>query len=358
MKFKEYLTIILFVALSLIPPINFVIKNPPLEAWLWLVLISGFFGVFLLFMQTDLTVKIVAIATFVNCFFSAIPYLSFTSYINIIVCCYFYVLCTRVNDWTLIFKAIQSVMILNIFLIFMQSIGHDPLLNFGVFNMEHYGILGQHMMMGSFLVIISAILLNVSKFYILVPILLSLICHSSWSFLCAGLGVVVYLSSFSRKLALMILVSCVLFFVIWVIKDGKIQENLSKHSGRVTVWERSFELSNQRPWFGWGAGTYKDIFPAISNMNCIPWKNSHNFVIQFLFEFGYPLTICLLLGLGWLLFTLYWSKQWLPLAGLTMMITDALIHFPDRMIQTVPLIILFLAYVQFINRRYNEPILH
>lgn len=353
MKFKEYLVLLCFVSLSLIPPINFIIKNPPLEYWLWFVLIAGFFGVFIIFLKTDPLVKWIAVISFINCFFSVIPYLSFTAYINIIACCYFYVLCTKLMNWDLVFKALQSVLILNVFLIFMQYINHDPLLNFGVFHMEHYGILGQHMQMSSFIIIISALLLMVSKWYIVIPIILSFVCHSSWAFLCTGVGMVIYMASFNKKLAA---VSLAIIFCVslgWMIHAGKIHENLSKQSGRVTVWKRSLELTNQRPWFGWGAGTFKDIFPPISRLTCIPYRTAHNFLVQFAFEFGYPLTGCLLFALGWLMVTLIQARQWIMASGLSMMFLDSLVHFPDRMIQTVPLCILFFAYARFVLRRQS-----
>lgn len=351
MKIQSFFALIIFVALSLIPPINFIIHNPPLEYWLWMVIIAGFFGVFTLFLNTHWVLKATALSVFVNCFFSSIPYLSFTSYVMIIACCYFYVLCTKITDWSIIFNALQSVLILNILFLFMQFIGHDPLLNFGMFHMEHYGILGQHMQMSSFIVIISSLLVMVNKWYMLAPLVLSLFCHSSWSFISVGVGIFVYLFSIHKKLAIYVALSFMVLFIIWIIKDHKISENLNKESGRLVVWQRSIELSNKKPWFGWGAGTFKDIFPPISQLKCIPYRNAHNLFIQFLFEFGYPLTICLVVGLGCLIFNIYRLKLWLPLSGICMLLSDSLIHFPDRMIQTVPLIIIFLAYTQFQIRR-------
>lgn len=345
------LAIVFFVALSLIPPINFVVKNPPLEIWLWLVLIAGFLGVFTFFIKTSLVVRFIAFSAFVNCFFSAVPYLSFSSYISVIACCYFYILCTKIENWKIVFKALQAVVILNVFLMFMQFISHDPLLNFRVFHVEHYGIMGQHMQMASFIVIISALLLTVSKFYFLIPLAVALFCHSSWSFLCVALGCFVYLFQINAKLAGYLIISCALLFGVWVIKDHKISENMSSESGRFGVWKKSIELSNQRPWSGWGIGTYKDLFAPLSQMQCTPWRNAHNFIIQLIFEVGYPLTLCLVLSLGGLLWALFKAKAWLLLSGLVMITTDAFIHFPDRMIQAVPLLIVFFAFCKFNLRR-------
>lgn len=352
MKIYSYLAILIFAALSLIPPINFIIQNPPLEYWLWMVLVAGFLGISTLFIKTDLAVKVIAVGTFIHCFFSSIPYLSFTAYVVIVAACYFYVLCTKITDWEIVFKALQSIVILNGLILFMQVIGHDPLLNFGLFHMEHYGILGQHMQMTSFMVIIAAILFTVNKSYMSFAVICCLICNSSWSFICLGVGIAMSCLGFNKKVTVVLLLIVIVFSMGWMIKDRKIITNMSMETGRAAVWKRSIELSNQRPWAGWGAGTYKDLFPPLSNLKkSIPYRTAHNFIVQFIFEFGYPITGCLLFALGCLLYTLYIKKQWLLLSGASMMILDGLVHFPDRMIQAVPLIILFLAYIRFVMRR-------
>lgn len=353
MKIYSYLAILIFSLLSIIPPINFIIQNPPLEYWLWMVLIAGFFGVLTIFLKTNLTLKLIAVGSFITCFFSAVPYLSFTAYVNIIACCYFYILCTKIKDWDIISKALQSVLLLNIIMLFMQFIGHDPLLNFGVFQMEHYGILGQHMQMSSFIVILSSILIMFNKWFIITPFIVSILCHSSWSFICAGLGVVVYAFHIDIQKSAIVFVLICTVFLGWAIKDHKILENVDSKTGRMAIWQRSIELSNQRPLQGWGLGTYKDLFPPLSRLTCTPWRTAHNFIIQLVFEVGYPLTGCLLFGLGCLLWALFKAELWFPLSGLVMILSDGLAHFPDRCIQMVPLMILFLAYCNFSLIRYG-----
>lgn len=355
MKIYSYLTILCFIVLSLIPPADFIIINPPHPYWLWMVLIAGFFGFFTLFINTQWPVKVIAVLGFFSCFFSAAPYLSFTSYVSLVACCYFYIVCSQVEDWSLIFKALQAVLLLQLLIVTMQFFNKDPLINFGVFHVEHYGTVGNRMQMGSLAVIISALLACFNKYFLVVPILFALFCNSTWTFLSAGVGLAVYFFHKSHNISAYILVVVGLVFVLWAIKDGKVIQTLDSNSGRITVWQKSIELANQRPFTGWGIGTYKDLFHPLSQMTSVPWRTAHNFIVQFLFETGYLITGCLLLGLGWLFWLLYKHGLWLLLAGLSMIFFDNLVHFADRMMQAVPLIIVFFAYATFSLKRrtYN-----
>lgn len=347
MKPYTIISFILMVLLSLIPPIEFVLHNPQHPYWLWIVLTAGFFGVFTIFIKTDFPVKLIAIAAFLNCFFSAAPYVSFTSYCSVVLCCYFYICCSRIESWDLIFKAVQSIVILNIILLGLEFFHADTLMDFGDVYTNSYGVLGHRMQMGSFSVIISALLLSFNKANILFPIVVALFCKSSWTFLCACVAIFIFILKYSKKFAVILLSIMTVVFMVWGFTSHKIEENLSKSNGRLLVWEKSFELANKRPWTGYGIGTYKLIFHPLSRINSIPWKTAHNFIAQTVFEVGYPLTICLLLSLGCLTFALFKAKLWLLLSSLTMILLDALVHFPDRMIQTVPLIIIFLAYTRY-----------
>lgn len=341
------------VVLGLIPPIDCFVRNPPNEYWILMILIAGFFGLFTIFVKTEVWVPVIAIVCFLNCFFSSIPYVSFTSYVNIILCCYLYIVCSKIEDWDFLFKGAQTIVILNILLIVMALFHKDNLMNLGMFHVEHFGSIGQHMQMASFSVILTSLLLIFNKWNIFFPFILSFVCNSVWTLVTVGVGATFYCFKFSKTIASWcVLLFCVLTFVM-LLQHNKVIANLDKNSGRLTVWEKSIELANQRPLTGWGIGSYKDLFPSLSGMKCIPYRTAHNFIVQLIFEVGYPLTGCLLFALGCLLFRLFISEQWLLLSGLSMIITDALVHFPDRMIQTVPLIILFLAYTRFILRRFT-----
>lgn len=335
-----WLTLLITTTLSLIPPINFIIKNPENPYWLWMIMVSGAAGIFTIFIKTNLCVRLIAIGGFINCFLSSIPYISFTSYVSLILCCYLYIMASRIKRWTMIFKALQAVVILDLLIFLMQAIHHDPLLNFGIKDVEHFGTLGQHMQMGSFGVIITAILINFSKINLFIGLIFAIFCKSSWSFVCVGIGFFVILLNRDIKSACCILVVIVSILFVWAIHEHK----TDSISGRLPVWQKSIEIINKHPWKGYGIGTFKVLFTPLSRMRYSVWKEAHNFIIQLAFEIGYPATGAILFGLGCLIWVLFQRNQWGLLSGLSMIMTDALVHFPDRMMQTVPMIVIFLAY--------------
>lgn len=354
MKINSLITFLIVCFLAVLPPIDFFILNPPNPYWLWMIMIAGFLGIFICFMETDLMVKCIAVIGFLNCFGSAVPYVSFTSYISLVACCYLYIFSSRITDWSLIFKGLQATVILNLILFSFQYLNHDSLMNFGLFHVEQFGVIGQHMQEGSWGIVVSALLLTFSKFNFIAAFLISLMSQSVWSFVAAGVGMVTYIYSFHKYFAGLLMISLLLIGVCWGIHSGKFTENMDSKSGRVAVYERTFQLAWEHPWRGWGIGTYKIVFPALSKLKCIPYKTAHNFIAQIVFECGYLFTGCLLFAMGCLLVRLWRDDQWLLLSGSLMIITDGLAHFPDRMIQTVPMIVIFLAYIRFIKVRYSN----
>lgn len=346
MKIYSYFAIFIFTCLALIPSIDIAIKNPPSNYWPWMIIIAGFMGMFTLFIKTSWPVRVIAIVGFTHCFFSAIPYVSFTSYVSLVGCCYFYIICSKITDWSIVFKAIQAIVFLNILFMVMQYFHKDGVLNFGHHDIEQYGTIGYHMWMASFGTILGAILLPFSMTNLFFSFGVAVFVHSTWTFLCASVGTAVYFLHRDRnKAAVLLIILCVLFLG-WAIADQKIIENMNTHSGRLGVWEQSIRLTNEHPWKGWGIGTYKDLFFGLSGLHCMEWKTAHNFIIQLFFEIGYPLTALILFGLGLYARLLYKHEQWAALAGFSMIVMDALVHTPDRFINMVPLIVVFLAYTR------------
>src|ERR1700674_4212273 len=96
-RIYPYFVLLIICFLAVIPPIDWFIENPPNDKWLWMIAISGFLGFLTLFIKTNWYVRIIAIGGFINCFFSSIPYLSFTAYVLLVGCCYFYIVCERIN---------------------------------------------------------------------------------------------------------------------------------------------------------------------------------------------------------------------------------------------------------------------
>lgn len=351
-KFYTYLALIIICGLTLIPPIDWFINNPPNDKWLWMICIAGFLGFLTLFIDTNWYVRIIAIGGFINCFFSCIPYLSFTSYVVLIGCCYFYIVCERITDWDWIFKSLQAVLFLNVLLMIMASFGRDKLLNFTSGNhIEQYGVIGYHMLMGSFAVVISAFLISYNRFNIIFPFLISIICVSQWSFFCATVGLCLMI----KKYSIFLFLSFFTIFLIWSFKGEKFHANLESGSGRGEVWKKTFELSNQRPWFGWGIGSYKDVFPTlnVTKEHYMQYRTAHNFILELIFEIGYPMTFMILTGLVFFIYSLWKAELHLNATGIIMVFLDALVHFPDRVTQCVPIIIALLAYSQFNLKRFG-----
>lgn len=342
-----WLTCLIAVTLAVIPPVDWYVRNPPNELWLWMVLIAATAGVATIFIKTHMVVKVIAVGALVNCFFSCVPYESFTSYVNFVLCCYLYIMASRINNWSILFKAIQSIVILDLLIFFMQSINHDPLLNFGYKQVQHFGTLGQHMQMASFGIVISALLINFTKLNFITAFLYAIFCKSSWGFVCAGVGICVNIFNKQKVLSIILILLAVGVGIVWGFREHKV----ASASGRIPIWQQTIRLSNEHPLIGWGIGSYKDVFFPLSKLHCFAWREAHDFIFQLCFEVGYVATGCVLVGLGWLFWALWKDNLWLCLSGLAMVTTDALVHFPDRMLQTVPLIIIFLAYCAYSLRK-------
>lgn len=313
-----------------------------------MILIAGFFGLFTLFINVSCVIRSIAISTFVLCFFSNSPYITFTSYVSIVLCCYFYILCKRIEDWKIIVKVLQTLLLLNLVLLILQYFGMDSLLNYGLGrDITGFGIIGHHMQMGSFSVVLSAILLPFNAGVLLFPLLIAFLCHSVWTLIPAVAGGFVFLYKSQKKLAQIILVVGGLVFGSVAISQHKFEENLAK-SGRAEVWQTALSYSNHHPFVGWGAGSFKVLFPAFNLQpeRYTPYKNAHNSLIQLIFEMGYPFAGFIFFMLGNLIWRLYKAGETRCAAGLTMILLDSMVHFPDRMMQTVPLIICFLAYCE------------
>lgn len=350
-KITPYLVLILIVILSLIPPIDFYISNPSTDKWFMLVLIAGFFGFYTLFIKTLWTIRIIAISTFINCFFSAAPFVSFTAYILVVACCYFYILCTKIEDWIIIFKALQCLLFLNVFLMIMQSLGCDQLLNFGLGReFKCFGAIGHHMQMGSFSVVLSAFLISINPLNLIFPMVVSFFCNSMWTLFSTGIGIftITYMYLKDKRVAWLLLLICLFVFIFMGISKNKFYANsIKSSSGRGHVWIRTIELTNKKPITGWGIGTYKVLFAPMSEMKSFPYKTAHNWVLQLVFEIGYLLTLLLLLALSRLIYVLIRNRQTMCLAGILMIAINGLVHFPERQIQCVLIIICFLAFINY-----------
>lgn len=312
-----------------------------------MVMLAGFLGILTVFMKTNPIVKIVAVGGFVNCFFSFAPFLSFVSYFSLIAACYFYILCSHVTDWRPVIKSLQALLILHSVVIFFQVIGKDPVLNFGLEKAEYMGVVGQTMQSASMIVILCAFLISFSRFNVIIPIIIAFPCNSAWALLCGFAGWMAFVSKKYRPSLKLFAPIAICIFLIFALITGKFAHNFNK-IGRVGVWAKSMSLANQRPLTGYGIGSFKFLFPIKSDMpTSKPWRTAHNSVVQIYFEAGILAAILMVGTFAFLAIKLYALNLINCFAGLVMIGLDSLVHFPDRMIQAVLILIAFFAFCEF-----------
>lgn len=283
-------------------------------AWTFLVLTAAFGAFFLLFQKINPFIKIVAVGGLLNCFFSLSFVHSASAYISVVGACYFYWVCTRIKDWDLIFKILMSLVLLNCFLMAMQAIGRDSLLNFGMGkNLVCFGTIGSRMQLECLLIISSAILLQ-SRY----------------------------------RMAIWGLVGAVGLYLI-IFKMNAVSQGGFLHNpfiSRWPVWKETIAFANQYPWTGWGIGTFKIFYHVMSKLHTQPWAEAHNDFIQVLYETGYPGLVLMMVYLGSLIWKLKMQRQWKLLTGLSLILLDMMVHFPLREFQCFAIVIAFLAFCE------------
>ncbi len=353
---KSYIVSGLMLMAGLMPSINYSLPiSLTAKYWHWWVLMAGFLGFYTMFLRVPLIVKFTAVATFILCFFSAAPSISFTQYMIVVFCCYFYILCVTIKDYNIIFKFLQCLLFFNLLFFILQYFHKDSLLNFGMTNgIANYGIIGQSMQSGSFIAILSAALLPYSAYNITVPFITSFICNSAGSFLAITIGTLYYLShKISRVPLFQAAVMLLIIFIGWMYLSGKFNANiaLGAYGGRLGIWIDSIRLSLERPLAGYGIATYKIIYPQITKIySVLDWKVAHNTWIQLVFETGFVFASIFMGYFIYLVKKIHDIKNWECIAGLLIIGTCMMFHFAERNLNTVLIIIFFFAYCQ--NRVY------
>jgi O-antigen ligase len=346
-KLYPYIALIPIVGFCLIPPINVGLEAPGQGVTTWLILVTAFFGIYTLFLKTHGFIKVIAVAGFINCFFSSAPYLSFIAYISLIACCYFFILCTEIENWTPVFRSLQAILLLNVVLIIMQLTGNDKLLNFGLPTINCYGTIGSNNQIGGLVNSLSAFLVLINPVNFIFPLATGIITKSMGTFLAGAVGISVWLLARMGKRALIVIAILAVFFIV----SGKQQGDFVNGSGRTPVWKKTVELSNRRPITGWGMGSYKCIMNAFMPT----FRMAHNSMLQVLFEFGYLGFIFISILFGVLIYRLIKAGEIMCLSGLSMIAVDSMVHFPERQIQVVLILIAFMAFcVQRLNSKTTK----
>ena len=271
--------------------------------------------------------------------------MSFTLYWSVIACSYYYALCKKITDWSMVKKAIQAIFFLIITLLVMQLFGKDTLMNFGLKTPVILGTLGNKMMFSSFACVLA-------PFLILNPLnwlplgLIAIISTSSGAVLALSLGAGVYVWKVFRNGKWMCL-GLLALALVFALATGDIATFKGK-AGRRQVWEETIKLTLKRP-IGYGIAVYKILFPHLCSKEIRDqqpgreWARAHNDFLQIPFEVGIP---GLILLIGWIVSIIRKVKNPLKLAGLAILVGTMSCQFPTRMGQSVLIILAYLAYCE------------
>lgn len=270
--------------------------------------------------------------------------MSFTMFWSVIVCAYYYLLCTKIEDWTPVKKTIQAIFFFVCLLIIVQLFGKDTLLNFNQKTPQIIGTIGNKMILSSFVCILAPFLLFNPLNWVVLAII-SFITWSSGAVLSIGAGVGTYAWAKFKKYRPLIIILAILAPVVFAWKTGDI-DTFKGQAGRRLVWIKTAELSLKHPQ-GYGIGTYKMLFPVMCGQKISAqqpgreWNTAHNDWLQILFEIGFP---GIILFLGWLISIVRKVNDPITLAGLAIIATNMMIHFPNRQVQCAFIMLAFLAY--------------
>lgn len=345
-KYLAHILLIPLVALALTPPWVMRLQCTVNSlAWIWSVFASGFLAFLFLNFKVNVFLKLFLIWCFVSSFVSRAPYVSFTMFWTVIVCAYYYLACTKIGDFGPVKKVIQSVFFLIILLIIMQLLSLDTLLNFGLKTPTILGTIGNKMMLASFICVLAPFLIHRPLNWVAIG-LVAFISESSGIMLSIGLGLGFLLFRKYKRLRVFIVIAAIAFPLLFAYKTGDFK--VFNVAGRGPVWKETAKLIAKKP-LGYGIATYKILFPVLCSDTIAAhqpgreWVRTHNSWLQMPFEvgiLGFLAFLCWLTALTWKV------RDPIKQAGLIIIGTNMAVHFPDRMCQSVFIIIMFLAYAK------------
>lgn len=376
--------------------------------WIYLVVASGLLGFCLVYQDIHISLKFLSIYLFVSSFFSQAPAESFNAYMLYVLTLYFYIL-AKEADFSIIIKMVEIVFWYQITIATLQYFGLDRLLCFGTtlaFNdqgelvkqtqdkVHHvfYGTVFQSMRLGSLFAIMSPFLLMKNKWY-LVPILISAYFLEALGYTFAiGLGVMLYLFLYIRKnkikefsvtllkrfkfsikvwmLYFLMISFCIMCAeldwpairvcivegrlpVWWVVLKTWVMDTTGplvlNAQGNYTQWG---PIDWTKVFFGHGMDTFYWLFCYYKH-DPNPFPQAHNDWLQIPWEIGLTGFVLVL----WFYFKEVWSafkhNEDDILLGIMIISVNMLFHFPNRMTQTMYLIVTFMALVAQ-RRKKNE----
>ena len=327
----------------------------------------------LLFLNTKLNifVKLLVCYSYLNIFFSVSPQVSLTAFMGVLGCVIFYWLITKltINEYMRNYKIFPLLLLFQIFWIIMFAINKNFALQKLPEVTENFlGTIGNPMMLGSYLAVLTAPLMMYKKWLVIPLLIVLVLAKSTTGFIAVLTGLVFYLSIKQPKFtAMLIIVFLTLTFLHIVYDDAFMFKN--GMSNRLPIWKRGFDIyisqtiKGNRPQLltGFGYGTWKTTFPDCSKditkvivgkdtIQHTAWMRSHNDYLQLLYEGG---LIGLMLFMGFVGHIIHkfirstkTDELLLITTGLVIVSVNMIGAFPTKMIQCVPIIIFLLGGVE------------
>jgi len=345
--------------LAVAPPLNYNIPTMFNSfGWLYIVVASGLFGMFLFSRDLPVLLKVLSGYLWLSCFFSSAPYLSFNAYILVVASLYFF-LGAKHADKKIILNMVTAAFWLQVFIVSTQLLGKDTLLNFTRQGQPvFFGTILQYMRFSSLLAIMAPLLILKSKWYIIPVIVMAVLSHSSAFGLAviAGIAVYVFLKYKRYRLAVVLIgFFGSIGYVLWDITSFR----TAMTCGRIPVWGdviKSWVMDTSKGpvvhlsgpidiksiFFGRGMDTFLPLFPIMKH-DPNPFPQAHNMYLQWLWEIGTVGASILLGYCGQVVYRLYRRKEFVYIAGLVIIGVNCLFAFPDRMTQTALMMLCFLA---------------
>jgi len=120
---------------------------------------------------------------------------------------------------------------------------------------------------------------------------------------------------------------------------------------RGDVWRETINLACERPFWGWGIGSFKIVFHQIAKIGSFAynegvWLQAHNCWLQGLFETGFLGFIIILSYIVNLFKCLKDRKLYFCMFGLGFASLNIMYHSPMRETQIVLILMAFLAYLE------------
>lgn len=360
------------VVLALTGPVSLVIPvvlNKGL--WIFLMLLFGFLGIAAIYQNVNIWARLLVVYLFANCFLSRAPYLSFILYGTVVFCFYYFVLCRRLKDFSIVFKAAQALFWLNVVFMVFQRFQGDRLFNYAQETPVFIGMVGTSTELGSFIACLAPFLLayNLLNFWPLA--LVAWLSGSVGALVSLGVGLSTWgLFTLKRRWVKIALVLCLVsLLALHMAKNGRIKDRLA--GGRWPVWKKTVQLANEHGLTGMGIGTYKLLFPVLGKDVAgggnemwkykgtggywIRWARAHNCFLQLWAETGHIGAVFILGLIGFLIWLFILASKTketiIAFSGLAMICTDMTVHFPTRTPQVIFLLIAFIAYYIIVMKR-------